>query len=71
MIAPALSAVGSAEELHLLNIIILVVSVLSALGSAWMILSFVVSGHDDSVGTITKSIKLFKSARSFRHQLIL
>lgn len=46
---PALSAVGSADELLLLNIVVLVVSVLSALGSAWMILSFVVSNLDDSV----------------------
>lgn len=46
---PVLSAVGSAEELHLLNIIILIVSVLSALGSAWMILSFVVSNFDGRI----------------------
>lgn len=38
-----LSAVGSPEELHALNAIILVVSILSALGSAWMTLSFAVS----------------------------
>lgn len=41
--APVLSAVGSAEELQLLNAIILTLSIFSALGSAWMILSFVVS----------------------------
>jgi hypothetical protein len=43
----ALSAVGSADELNTLNAIILVVSILSALGSAWMILSFIVSNHDN------------------------
>ena len=41
--APALAAEGSKDQLHIQNIVILSVSVLSALGASSIILSFVVS----------------------------
>ncbi|KAL5349678.1 hypothetical protein ACLOAV_004708 [Pseudogymnoascus australis] len=51
----ALSAPSSPKEVHTLSTAILVVSVLSAIGAGWIILSFI----------------LFRPLRSFRHQLIL
>ncbi|KAG4413674.1 hypothetical protein IFR04_013178 [Cadophora malorum] len=50
-----LSAPSSPGEIQVLSTVIVVVSVLSALGAGWIILSFL----------------LFKSLRTFRHQLIL
>ncbi|KAH8754280.1 G protein-coupled glucose receptor regulating Gpa2-domain-containing protein [Hyaloscypha finlandica] len=50
-----LSAPTSPQKTHVLNSVILTVSILSALGAGWIILSFL----------------LFKPLRSFRHQLIL
>ncbi|OCK78843.1 hypothetical protein K432DRAFT_406116 [Lepidopterella palustris CBS 459.81] len=50
-----LSAPTSLAETRTLNIVILGVSLISALGAAWIVLSFI----------------LFRSLRSFRHQLIL
>ncbi|KAH6709241.1 G protein-coupled glucose receptor regulating Gpa2-domain-containing protein [Leptodontidium sp. MPI-SDFR-AT-0119] len=50
-----LSAPSSPYEIWVLSVVIVVVSVLSALGAGWIILSFL----------------LFKSLRTFRHQLIL
>ncbi|PNP76611.1 hypothetical protein FNYG_10030 [Fusarium nygamai] len=51
----ALAAPADRSEMVLQSIVILVVSILSILGAGWIILSFCV----------------FKSLRSFRHQLIL
>ncbi|PMD39780.1 hypothetical protein L207DRAFT_634295 [Hyaloscypha variabilis F] len=51
----ALSAPVSPKDIHILSCVILTVSIVSALGAGWIILSFL----------------LFKSLRSFRHQLIL
>ncbi|VTT59104.1 unnamed protein product [Fusarium fujikuroi] len=51
----ALAAPADRSEMVLQSIVILVVSILSILGAGWIIISFCV----------------FKSLRSFRHQLIL
>ncbi|KAH7364191.1 G protein-coupled glucose receptor regulating Gpa2-domain-containing protein [Rhexocercosporidium sp. MPI-PUGE-AT-0058] len=50
-----LSAPSSPHDIHVLSLVIFVVSVLSVLGAGWIIVSFL----------------LFKSLRTFRHQLIL
>ncbi|KAJ5900303.1 uncharacterized protein N7473_004373 [Penicillium subrubescens] len=52
---PALSAPNSITGEEILSVIILVISILSALGAAWIIISFI----------------LIPSLRTFRHQLIL
>ncbi|KUJ22374.1 uncharacterized protein LY89DRAFT_728527 [Mollisia scopiformis] len=50
-----LSAPSSPEQIHVLNTVIVIVSILSALGAGWIIFSFTI----------------FRSLRTFRHQLIL
>ncbi|KAF2496188.1 family A G protein-coupled receptor-like protein [Lophium mytilinum] len=50
-----LSAPAKRAEIHTLNVVILIVSIISALGAGWIIISFI----------------LFRSVRTFRHQLIL
>jgi len=39
----ALAAQGSTKQIHILNSVILLVSIASAFGAAWMIISFCVS----------------------------
>ncbi|EHL01228.1 hypothetical protein M7I_2799 [Glarea lozoyensis 74030] len=51
----ALSAPTGVHETYALSVVIAVVSVLSAVGAGWIILSFL----------------LFEGQRTFRHQLIL
>lgn len=49
----ALSVQLSAGEIHTLSVVLLIVSILSALGAGWIILSFTVSPEPDIVGTRT------------------
>jgi len=44
-----LSAPSSSSEIHILTLVILIVSVLSALGAGWIILSFSVSLEPDAM----------------------
>jgi hypothetical protein len=69
-----LSAEGSASETHILNSIILVVSITSALGAVWMIISFCVSSpsiRELQSYSHANTAQLFKAVRTFRHQLVL
>ncbi|KAF2813316.1 uncharacterized protein BDZ99DRAFT_382497 [Mytilinidion resinicola] len=50
-----LSAPAKRAEIHTLNIVILIVGIISAVGAGWIVVSFI----------------LFRSVRTFRHQLIL
>jgi hypothetical protein len=67
----ALAARGTTGQIHTLNAVILSISALSALGSAWMILNFIVIIFQDPTMADTNTSQLFKQARLFRHKLIL